>query len=313
MNNFNFNNYNNPQMQQFNVTAENIISTLDTAVKDVLNGRNSNVMHIISTVENLAAQGLITIVGGGNNRVCIALNINHQNLKSLYQFYSDVIFMVPLKLPEGIKDNMREHYMWEQIRTSGEMTDEMTFLKNHVLPSVLIQNTTLLMQERVIRIEDYAPVQAYMTQKGYGKDLIGLAIKELILGSSQLYNQYSNLIRALDTYFVMADLNVEYSSFNFGIRRSGGKEYLTILDYGYTLWKTRPLLCPKCGKPMKYVIPGEPFLKDPSNKAIATHILTFGYYSCKNQMCTGTGRINGTEAYFEKDIDVFMKYADGKI
>ena len=108
----------------------------------------------------------------------------------------------------------------------------------------------------------------------------------------------------------MADLNPEFSPWNFGFDiEANGQEVLKILDYGYLTYKDKPNLCPHCGKELRYCIPGEAFLRDEKNRALANQVGSFGQYSCKNPQCSH--RQNGRIApYIEPDISVFLRYTE---
>ena len=298
--NFNNNNIYNTQ---------GIINELNTAVNAVLSGQVKDIFYVKKTIDRMIKEGKIREVGGGTNRITIELLSDHTQLKNELQIPSNIVIKVPVKLPEGLKDNLRAGYVWRSVLNSGlDNSVEMNYIRKTILPSVVIPGTSLLAQERVIRIEDSEWVRSKMRSGEYRPDQIVKACRDYIMGDSKIYADYHNIISAMDLYFVLADLNVEFSSLNFGFKYVDGVLRLTILDYGYVEWKSKPNVCPKCGRPLRYVIPGESFLDDNRNKAIATNIQTFGLYSCKSFQCNFNPGTGISTSYFEKDIATFMKY-----
>ena len=295
------------------INADTIIQELNNAINAVLNGQVGDIMFVKRTIDRMVSEGKIREVGGGSNRVIVEIVPDHTALRNMLQIPGPVIVKVPVKLPEGIRDNLRASYVWTSIRQSGMNTSpEMQLIRQRALPSTLIPNTHLLVQEKVTRIEDSIGVQQLLASGKYRReDQIAKACRDYIMENPNVYSQYYQLLSAMDMYFVMADLNVEFSALNFGFRQTPAGEMFTILDYGYVQWKDKPLNCPKCGKPLRYVIPGEEFLKESRNKAIAANAMTFGLYSCKNHNCNFNPGSGVTTSYFEKDISVFMKYTNG--
>lgn len=304
------NNVYRPPVQNFN--AESVIQEIDTAILALMQGRVGNIMYVRDTLLRLQKEGKIQIVGGGQNRVAIALVADDSRLRQMYNMNGPMIIMVPVKLPEGIRDNNRAAQGYFKIANSGmDQSADMNLVRATYLPSYLLPNSYLLVQKRAIRIEDCDGVKKLIASGKYDANKqLALACRDYIVTNPHIYNQYSALITAYDKYFVMADLDVEFSPWNFGFVIDGNKEILVIIDYGYMTPRDYPLLCPSCGQPLHYCIPGEPFLKDKALSALQVSVDTFGQYSCKNLSCNG-GKGNGTDIpYYRPDIEVFMDYSE---
>lgn len=316
-NNMNGNNNNfRPPVQNFN--AESVIQEIDSAIMSLMQGRIGNIMYVRDTLLRLQKEGKIQIVGGGQNRVAIALTADDSRFRQMYNMNGPMIIMVPVKLPEGIRDNNRAAQGYQKVCNSGmDQSPEMQLIRNIYLPSYMLPNSYLLVQKRAIRIEDCDGVKKLIASGQYDVNTqLALACRDYIIKNQHIYNQYVSIINAFDRYFVMADLDVEFSPWNFGFIMNGnGQEVLTIIDYGYITSREYALTCPSCGQPLHYCIPGEPFLKDKALSALSVSVDNFGQYSCKNLKCNG-GKGNGTNVpYYRPDIEVFMEYAEkyGKI
>ena len=333
-NNGNFNNFDNNGFPSnpnnfAPVTAESILNEINNAIVLMQTGGTGDPFYVQRVIDQMIMQGKIVKVGGGSNRICIELLANDYELRTRLGMTAPiaekVIYMIPAyKIVDGTKDNKREDAMWRKIQFSGnDNSQEMSLLRNLALPSKMIPGTFILMQERVVKIEEATVIQAAMRSGKYRDDEIGKACRDLILDNPSVYAQYAALMRAMDKYFIMADLNPEFSPFNFGFKSRGGQSYLTILDYGYVAERIGAgPVCPNCGRPLHYIIPKEEWLRpdlpleqNPLS-TIATAVEQFGYYSCKNPSCKG-GTANGsamrnTVPYYEKDIDVFLKYTSGR-
>lgn len=304
-----------PPVQNF--TAESVIQEIDTAIMSLMQGRIGNIMYVRDTLLRLQKEGKIQIVGGGQNRVAIALVADDSRLRQMYNMNGPMIIMVPVKLPEGIRDNNRAAQCYNKVANSGMDTSAaMQLIRNTYLPSFMLPNSYLLVQKRAIRIEDCDGVKKLIASGKYDPNSqLALACRDYIVETPNIYNQYATLIEAYDKYFVMADLDVEFSPWNFGFVMNGTQEVLVIIDYGYMTSREYPLNCPVCGQPLHYCIPGEPFLKNKAISALNVSVENFGQYSCKNMSCNG-GKGNGTNVpFYRSDIDTFLDYSErfGKI
>ena len=305
---------NNPYGQQrpvMNFNADSVILELQNAISATMNGQ-THVMFVRDTVERMIREGKLRKIGGGQNRVSVELIPDDSKFRNMLGINGPMLLMVPVKLPEGIKDNVRAASGYSVVFKQGmNMDPAMQIIKATYLPSVIIPNTNILAQKRIIRIEDCNGVKALLKSGKYdaNKELASTC-RDYLLENPNIYGQYVRLIQSFDKYFVMADLNAEFSPWNFGFDiASDGSEVLKILDYGYVAWKSKPLVCPKCGHPLKYCIPGEEFLKDPRNRQLSIQVGVFGQYSCKNPNCQH--RNGGTVApYLEQDISVFLRYTE---
>lgn len=312
-NRFSGNNFNN-----FGYSAEQILVTINNKVSDIITGRDRNVRAVRDLVQNLMNQNLIRMVGGGQNRIAIEFVPDPSNIMRTVGINTNIVAMIPIKLPEGINDNVREGMFWSRVvDDKANFNDpQMHLLRTIGLPSVMYPDTNILIQERVLRIEDHPFIKDVIRdpKSKYTQDTIGAACRDFIM-SDKIYPQYVEFIKAMDKFFVIADMNPEFSPWNFGFKNVQGQERLTCLDYGYTYPRVKPLKCPVCGGELHYVIPGESFLKGEGNiNAVRNKILTFGVYSCKNPNCGVKNNTYGIETggkpWFEEDSKVFLQYIE---
>ena len=304
--NNNFTGFQNPQQI---ATADSIIMELNNAITATLNRQVTNVMHVRDVVNKMISENKIRKVGGGQNRVAIQIVPDHTRLKQMLNMPGNIVIMVPVKLPEGIRDNLRADAMFKIVSQQGLNPDpDMKVICSTALPSKIIPNTNLLAQEMVTRIEDSTFVKNRIASGKYDPvKQLGLVCRDVLLTDPYVSKAYRELIQAWDKFFVIADLNAEFSPWNFGFRHTQAGQQLVILDYGYVVYKTKPLVCPSCGRPLKYVIPGEELLENDAFRALRTNASTFGYYSCKNLSC----KRGQNTAYQERDTDVFLRYTEG--
>lgn len=315
-----YNNYqsNNYGMMQPGVTPEAVLREINLAVSAVYYGQTNDPFYAIKVIDKFIASGDIIKVGGGSNRIAIKFNNNKHNDMQLRNAagmanFPNVVYMIPaFKIVDGLKDNKREEGVFNFVFNMPLNGDpNITILKERTLPSRMIPSSNILMQKQVTRIEDSVPVQQLIKTGQYTPNQIADACRDTVLENPAVYSQYFKLMKAMDVYFVMADLNPEFSSFNFGFDE---RNNLVILDYGYVVPKDprRPLVCPHCGMPYHYLIPGEDFLENstPQDRSIIqgirSEVSRFGQYCCKNMNCRPT--VGPT---IEKDIDVFLRYTSG--
>lgn len=299
-----------PVQQPMNFNADTVIAELNNAVTSVYNGTITDVYHVRDTVNRMVQEGKIRKIGGGQNRVAIELVPDDSRYKQMLGMNGPMLLMVPIKIPEGIKDNLRASEGYRRVHQMGLQQSQaaMTVL-NSYLPSVLIQGTYILAQRRVTRIEDSNGVKNLMASGKYQNNQLALACRDYLIDNPNIYQQYVQLISSFDQFFVMADLDAEFSPWNYGFDYINGQEKLVIIDYGYLKWKTHPNICPVCKKELHYCIPKEQFLEDPRNKGLKLAVGQFGQYSCKNPQCKHSA--NGKLApYMERDIDVFIRYGE---
>lgn len=313
-NNGGYNNggYQQQQYQAFN--ADSIIMELENAITSVLNGLIRNPLHVRDVISKMIREGKIKMIGGGQNRVAVEIVPDHSKYKQICGINGPMLLMIPVKLPEGFHDNSRAAYGYQWVHSNPNVTSaQFNIVRQTYLPSVLIPNTHILAQKRIIRIEDCNGVRGMLAnptaKKQYNATTeMGSVCRDYLLENPNIRAQYEQLIRSYDAFFVMADLNAEFSPWNFGIDLENGRETLKIIDYGYMTPKIRPLICPVCGHELRYCIPGEEFVRD--NKLIAVQMSTFGHYSCKNPNCKH--KVNGkTSPFTKRDIDVFLDYQYG--
>ena len=303
------NNFMGFQNTQQIATADSIIMELNNAITATLNRQVTNVMHVRDVVNKMISENKIRKVGGGQNRVAIQIVPDHTRLKQMLNMPGNIVIMVPVKLPEGIRDNLRADAMFKIVSQQGLNPDpDMKVICSTALPSKIIPSTNLLAQEMVTRIEDSTFVKNRIASGKYDPvKQLGLVCRDVLLTDPYVSKAYRELIQAWDKFFVIADLNAEFSPWNFGFRHTQAGQQLVILDYGYVVYKTKPLVCPSCGRPLKYVIPGEELLENDAFRALRTNASTFGYYSCKNLSC----KRSQNTAYQERDTDVFLRYTEG--
>ena len=118
-------------------------------------------------------------------------------------------------------------------------------------------------------------------------------------------SQMKSLMSAMDHYFVLNDLNILFSRFNFGFKKLGSEDYLTILDLGHVLPKIYPEtypICPHCGQFLSYITIADDFYQnadDAFKSRLKAHLILAGAYSCKNKFCNANGK--GNDPYIEED------------
>lgn len=295
---------------------DEIVETINYSSANGLSG-----IYILNKLENMIKEGKLELFGNGSNRRVYTVNADMRTVLNKIGFPDntvDTVICVPFNVHSGAKDNLRESFAPEFIH------QEANYVSNHdndaqVLKSLIpigriydYPAGNIIVQEKITPIEHDEEVQALIkSNPGMYTTDIGSAVLKVITSSEKWMTQLYNLIRAMDKYFVMADLNILFSRFNFGFKYINGEKYLTILDLGYVLprfFEDFVPRCPSCGNKLSYVnIAEEFFNKEEGRRERLKMMLNMGgLYSCKNDACHHNGA--NSDPYCVEDMRVFEEY-----
>lgn len=278
-------------------------------------------IYILNELDRMIAEGKINLFGNGSNRRVYTVNADMREVLNQVGFPDNTIetvICVPFNAHSGSKDNLREafapEYIYQEANYVNNNDKDAQVLKA-ILPLGRVYDYptgNVIIQEKITPIEHDDEVQALLkTNPGlYSKDL-GSAVLKVIASSQKWMTQMYHLMRAMDKYFVIADLNILFSRFNFGFKYVGGEKYLTILDLGYVLPKYFEDFvprCPSCGEPLHYVNIAEPYFNDKEDRRERLRMMLNmgGLYSCKNENCGHNGK--GGDPFSVEDMRVFEEY-----
>lgn len=315
-NNFNNGGFNNngwgggfqqPQ-QQMSYNAAQILNTIEQTIQSIERGQASG-KEVVNTLNNLVAQNLIKILGKGTNRTVIELNVPHDEIKDLCGINRSIpiVFKVPIQILAAKLANNREAFV-SQILLEGQKSNhpDLGYLFNVEPYAVMVPGTKILACEKVVPIEYSKPIMdrirgtfgnninmngpsgeaAYTDPDFAFKNSVGEIIRDYLVKDGQANPQVVKLVELLQKYFVIADINPEFSPFNYGLKNINGQGFITILDLGSCLPKNGfEVKCPKCGHLMRQIFPWTQGLtRDEENK-----LKSRGKYVCMNQNCTNSG------------------------
>jgi len=189
----------------------------------VISGKVPNSQYGAYLSRILNSNPHIDMVGEGTNR-----NVFRDNTDS-----NGVVFKIPHKLV-GYSDNIRAYMVSNYAHQHN--------LDNHIAKVSLVNG-----------IEPYYCIaQQYVTVL----DPSGDWVKSL---ADNLYSDYQKVIGEINKHFVLCDVNLFHTPYNFGYVN----EHLTILDLGYLLPRdlfdtgnnNMVIQCPVCGNTMDYYMP----------------------------------------------------------
>lgn len=290
---------------------------------------NISSRYIIDILDGLRDSGIIEYIGFGSNRRFFKIKADMRSLINSLGFSNsniDVICGIPFNVFGGTKDNFREFYATEFIRKLAVQTGETdaVFLAS-VLPEAKIYDSEgiIILQEMVVPIESSDLVLSeleknidnFVSTDNNDHDVvrthIGNAVLSLLWNNDNLKKQYINIMNAMDKYFVFADLNIFYSRFNFGFKRTNQGWYLTVLDLGTVLPKISGAMipvCSHCGHELHYVHFGDKYIFDGTERERRTvaALQQSGLYRCTNPNCD-TIKNHGIE-FNIMDMQVFEMY-----
>ncbi len=329
MNNYQNPNYGRPYFQggvvQNQVTAKVILDDLNITIHKIINeGLPSSVL--IEKLESLEKNGYIRTVGFGSNRRCIEIIPDMREVLNNIGFFNNAVptvVMVPFNIKSGRLDNLREGLVPDSLNTLASSIPNSPALKlMSILPyaKVYDKNGYLLIQERVVPIEHSNVLGNFLSRKGIDirnakNDEIGQRIIEMFNESPILQTEYNNLISMMDKVFVMWDLNLMYSTFNYGFKTLNGKQFLTILDMGYVLPRI-PLVEPKCpndGNALEYFSCYDPSLNTDNarKERVLNRFYVGGLYRCSSvNGCVAKGPQKSGDEFMVDDSSVFMWYEE---
>ena len=329
MNNYENPNYGNPYFQggvvQNQVTAKTILDDLNITIHKIINeGLPSNVL--IEKLESLERNGYIRTVGFGSNRRCIEIIPDMRQVLNDIGFFNNsvpTVVMVPFNIKSGRLDNLREGLVPSVLNVHASTIPNSPALKlMTVLPyaKVYDKNGYLLIQERVVPIEHSNALRNFMNSKGIDirntkDDEIGQSIVEMFNESPMLQNEYNNLLSMMDKVFIMWDLNLMYSTFNYGFKTVNGKTFLTILDMGYVLPRI-PAVEPKCpndGVTLEYFSCYDPSINNNNarKERVLNRFYAGGLYRCSSvNDCMAKGPQKTGDEFMVDDSSVFMWYEE---
>lgn len=281
--------------------------------------------YIIQVLDRMVTEGKISYAGHGSNRKVIKINRPMTMVLNRVGFTNvngGVVVKIPFNILGGGKDNLREEVAVEHIKKLAlrpGVSQDIINLSRLLFECKIYdpEHGHILIEEEIVPIERTSLVTKLMERNPmqYNEHNIGDAVLEVVSNDSNLVNQMRQLMRGMDEAFVMSDLNILYSKFNFGFKNVNGKYYLTIIDLGTVLPKVFPNLvpvCPSCGKPLSYINIFEPFYNENEARKLRlqTRLISSGYYSCKSPDCTYNGTVGERDPYMVEDIMVFDKYRE---
>lgn len=289
------------------ITGAQVLNTIEQTIQMIERGQASG-KEVSNTLNNLVAQNLIKILGKGTNRTIIELNVPHDDIKDLCGINRNVpiVFKVPIQILASKLANNREAFT-SQILLEGQKSNhqDLGYLFNVEPYAVIVPGTKIMAAEKVIPIEYSKPImdriraqygnvnmsgpsgEAFYSDPDFAfKTGVGEIIRDYLVKDSQANSQVIKLVELLQKYFVLADINPEFSPFNYGIKNINGQGFITILDLGSCLPKNGfEVKCPKCGHIMNQIFPWTQGLtRDEENK-----LKNKGKYVCANRNCTNSG------------------------
>jgi hypothetical protein len=286
--------------QRYNsAPAEQILNTIWYDEDDMIKNNTAG-FFMLEKLKELENSGFIRFAGDGSNRRFFEINSDMRGVLNRSGFYDSnvpVVCGIPINIVNGTKDNNREilapKYI-DMVCASANATDESRYLQL-VLPKAVAYDDSnyIIMQEKVTPIEQSAIVQElYNSNPEKYKGNVGSAVLDAFYTYPELMAQLDKLMQAMDKYFVMCDLNIIFSRFNFGFKNIGGAEYLTVLDLGGVIPRVVEDLvpkCPHCGTDLHYVNIAEDFFNADKfrRERLYMALTSSGLYSCKSSYCHG--------------------------
>lgn len=322
---YNTTNYNTYSPNNAKDIMDEILSNLAYMVDNNLPG-----IYILKVLDRMEFEKKISFVGDGSNRIAIEINADMRPILNDIGFLNsnmNVVVKVPFNVFTGSKDNRREEVIFDYMQRiafpygkSGE-SDAISLAalvpESHAYD---IANAQLLVQEELIPIERSDLVMNLLRTNNmeYTEENLGDAVLAIIKNDKNLFDQMNFIMNTMDKYFVMADLNIMKSRFNFGFKMAmdqyGNKRaYLAPLDLGYALPRIFPDLlpkCPECGRELHYVHIGCDMYNasEERKKRLNPRLMLNGLYSCMNEACTYNGTTGDRDPYTVDDMQIFHMY-----
>lgn len=303
--------------------AQTIIKIINDTVERQFHERVTG-KEVTELLEKLEKDGYIKIIGKGTNRTVFEFVIDDRQLKQVsgINVNEPMVYKVPIQVALGRVANNREalttsilnRYLDDpKMSNLPELRESLVYLVN-VLPfKTILPNTNILAITKGIPIEfssrilELAREQNVQITSSVAGDLragdsdfqvksgIGNVIRNYIVHDETGNKMARKLLNDLNKFFVVADMNPDFSPFNFGFINVNGKLFLTSLDLGAALPRVKNTLgCPKCGSDLIPVYPWDEVI-DQSERNI---LKTEGMFRCTNENCN-----HGRPSYY-KDTDV---------
>ena len=277
-------------------------------------------IEMMKLLRDLEGKELLRVVGKGTNRAVIELLVQHFDVKRSVKFNDNtpVIIKVPIQIASAAIANHRESLVISVLESFANRGDQEANSLISVLPFArTLPNTDLLIEEKVVPIEysteviNMASRQGIKINKMAGETTredpdyetsIGIgSICRDFLSNGKPYQQLRELLTRMSKYFVLADVNPEFTPFNYGIKNINGGGHITLLDMGAVLPKNGyEVKCPNCGRPLKQIFPWTEGIT-PAEKH---RLKEKGIYTCGNNNCSSTGPT------IIRDTDVLMRQRD---
>ena len=311
------NNNKNFLAQNYNkASAEEILDTVLYHLEYMISNNIAG-FYILEQLKALEDAGYIEFAGDGSNRRFFKVNADMRNVlnrKGFFNSGASVVCGIPINFVNGTKDNRREILAPEYMKfvIASPNPDENAQYLQAIIPEAVAYDTNanIIIQEEVTPIEKSEVVlDLYNNNPEKYKGNIGSAVLDAFYTHPELMAQLDKLMTAMDQYFVMCDLNIVFSRFNFGFKRLNGIDYLTVLDLGGVLPRVAENAMPKCKScnyKLSYVNIGEPFYNEDKGRRERLYmgLSTTGLYTCKNPYCHG----EGSDPEVIDDMKVFEEY-----
>lgn len=315
------NNLSRGVMSRYN--SMQIITMIDNEVTRQFKERVTG-KEVTQLLERLEKDGYIKIIGKGTNRTVFEFVIDDRDLKRNIglNVNEPMVYKVPIQVALGRVANNREaltttilnRYLDNNsINNNDSLREALVYLIN-VLPfKTIIPNTNILAITKCVPIEFSTTIinlarekNIDVTTSGVSGELrpgdadfkvksgIGNVIRNYIVHDPTGNKMARKLLDALNKFFVVADMNPDFSPFNYGFINLDGKLFLTSLDLGAVIPRLGKVSCPHCGDDLIPVYPWDEVITQSEKNLLKTE----GMFRCTNENCN-----HGRPSYF-KDVDI---------
>lgn len=232
------------------VSVQTQLNEINEHMQKYMNGavNEDDLTNLIKDTLSTYPDGLTLKIGGGGFNRLVAVD----NGNGLGNYVVKIA-----KNRSGIEDNFRSLLV-------TDVATKVPMIQEYIAMSYAISNSghTAIVQEE---LTVFSPN-------------VNNWVETLVAGPS--YSRYTDLIRTLEQYFALADVNIFHTPYNFGYKDGGN---LALLDLGdlIPIPTGSVLQCPVCGSPVKYYLPEiEPQLDRFVERATAVDV-----YTCTNPAC----------------------------
>ena len=296
---------------RFKYTAYQIIQMINNEVNRQFTERVTG-KEVTELLENLQSEGYLKIIGKGTNRTVFEFVVDDRDVKHAcgINLNEPMVYKVPIQVALGRVANNREalttsiinRYLEDPKMSNQDFRESLVYLAN-VLPfKTIIPGTSILAITKCIPIEfsdtilDLARKQNVdVTSNGIAGELragdsdfqiksgIGNVIRNYIVHDKQGNKMARKLLDNLNKFFVVADMNPDFSPFNFGFINVKGKLYLTSLDLGAALPRIKNIVkCERCGNDLVPIYPWDEVIEQSERNTLKTE----GLFRCTNPDCS---------------------------